>query len=77
MCVFRLFIASTITVIAFLNIFIKGEEKESVHVKRGRKEREKKNKRDFYVIIEILKERRSFNIIIPMMYGNTSVFVIE
>lgn len=76
MCVFRLFIASTITVIAFLNIFIKGEEKESVHVKRGR-EREKKNKRDFYVIIEILNERRSFNIIIPMMYGNTSVFVIE
>lgn len=76
MCVFRLFIASTITVIAFLNIFIKGEEKESVYVKRGR-EREKKNKRDFYVIIEILNERRSFNIIIPMMYGNTSVFVIE
>lgn len=76
MCVFRLFIASTITVIAFLNIFIKGEEKESVHVKRER-EREKKNKRDFYVIIEILNERRSFNIIIPMMYGNTSVFVIE
>lgn len=72
MRVFRLFIASTITVIAFLNIFIKGEEKESVHVKR-----EKKNKRDFYVIIEILNERRSFNIIIPMMYGNTSVFVIE
>lgn len=57
MCVFRLFIASTITVIAFLNIFIKGEEKESVHVKRGR-EREKKNKRDFYVIIEILKRKK-------------------
>lgn len=41
MRVFRLFIASTITVIAFLNIFIKGEEKESACKKRERKRKEK------------------------------------